>query len=322
MISNTSVYPISSALFWKAYLVQMRPYLLFVSGVAGLAGMTLNPQFSIDNWRIYVGFIPFFLGYGFGQALTDCFQTDTDKLSAPYRPLSQGIISVRQTLIVSISGLLTCAVILWYLNIYAFLLTGLSVFGLATYSKVKKNITLAGPFYNAWIVALLPIMGYFSVSQNGPLSLLPEIWFYAFVSFFSYASFVLVGYLKDIDADRTTGYKTFPVIYGWQKTIFLSDLFAALTATFFWFGFRHHLAGTLAGLLATLVIVYGQYKGHLTNQRNEKGALLSILSTVRSFVLFHLALVLHFQPDVWVAAIFFYIAFEIFLLKRPSKYQV
>ena len=322
MVSTTSVYPISSASFWKAYMVQMRPYLLFVSGVAGLAGMTASPQFSLDNWRVHIGFVPFFLGYGFGQALTDCFQTDTDKLSAPYRPLSQGIISVRQTLFVSISGLLACAVILLYLNIYAFLLTGLSVFGLATYSSVKKNNTVAGPFYNAWIVALLPFMGYFSVTQNGSLSLPPEIWQYAFISFFAYASFVLVGYLKDIDADRTTGYKTFPVIYGWQKTFFLSDMFAVLTTCAFWFSFKHHLSGGIVGLFATVNILYGQFKGHTTNQYNEKGALLSILSTVRSFVLFQLALVLHFQSELSLVVVFFYIAFEVCLLKRPSKYQV
>ena len=36
--------------------------------------------------------LAFFVSYGFGQALTDCFQTDTDALSAPYRPLVRGLV--------------------------------------------------------------------------------------------------------------------------------------------------------------------------------------------------------------------------------------
>ena len=33
-------------------------------------------------------------------------------------------------------------------------------------------------------------------------------------TFFGYANFVLAGYFKDIEADRATGYRTFPVVFG------------------------------------------------------------------------------------------------------------
>ncbi|MGZ3846487.1 MAG: hypothetical protein ACXVBH_10555 [Flavisolibacter sp.] len=92
---RTRLQPIYSPLFWKAYFIQMRPYLLFISGIAGAAGIAMRNEGDTDMNKAILAFIPFFLGYGFGQALTDCFQTDTDKLSAPYRPLSKGILSIR-----------------------------------------------------------------------------------------------------------------------------------------------------------------------------------------------------------------------------------
>jgi len=88
--------------YWKAYFIQMRPYLLFVSGIAGWAGMSIVFQESFNLQFYILGFISFFLAYGFGQALTDCFQMDTDSISAPTRPLSSGVISVKSVMITSI----------------------------------------------------------------------------------------------------------------------------------------------------------------------------------------------------------------------------
>src|SRR3569832_104450 len=95
--SNNAVYPICSLGFLRSILITMRPYLLFVSGVAGCAGLALSPG-EISIGKYLFAFIAFFLGYGFGQALTDVFQTDTDSISSPYRPLVRGIISKRSVL--------------------------------------------------------------------------------------------------------------------------------------------------------------------------------------------------------------------------------
>src|SRR5829696_1653666 len=137
-LSYSSILPLSVFGFWKAYFVQMRPYLLYVSGIAGLSGIAMGTNAGTSLWKM-LAFIPFFLGYGFGQALTDCFQTDTDKLSAPYRPLSRGIVSIKSILAISVLGLLFCAIILYWLHFISFVLSCLAVFGLATYSYIKRN---------------------------------------------------------------------------------------------------------------------------------------------------------------------------------------
>ncbi|MEP7376658.1 MAG: UbiA family prenyltransferase [Chitinophagaceae bacterium] len=315
-------YPIHSLQFWKAYLVQMRPYLLFISGVAGAAGIAMGKGSDTAGWNWSVALIPFFLGYGFGQALTDCFQTDTDKLSAPYRPLSKGIVSIRSVFIISIIGLLSSGLIFFWLHPVCFRLSLFAVFGLATYSFIKKHFWFAGPFYNAWIVALLPVMGYFATKDRAITQFHSGLYPYIFITFFSYASFVLIGYLKDIEADKATNYKTFSVVYGWNKTILLGDIFALLTLFIYWWQPGKNLWEILLSLAGTIIIISGQVVGHTTKIKNEKGALIPILSTVRGFVLLHIAIVIHFQPQYWTPALGYYSLFEWALINRPSKYQV
>jgi len=223
---------------------------------------------------------------------------------------------------VSIVGLSGSAVLFYVLRPLSLLLSIVAVFGLATYSYVKKHFWFGGPFYNAFIVALLPLMGYFSVSATAgwtfPLFLYP----YIGVTFFSYAMFVLIGYLKDIDADRATNYKTFPVVFDWEKTVLLGDLFAFVMLVFFYSKGFKNVGEIIAGVAGLVVLLAGQVVAHLSKQKNEVESLVPILNTVRSFVLFHLAIMLHFQPQWWPACIIYYLVFEVTLYLRPSKYQV
>ncbi len=92
-------YPFLSFRFLKAYIITMRPYLMFVSGITGIAGLSFAAE--LDLFKTLLIFIACFLSYGFGQALTDCFQIDTDSISSPYRPLTQGIVNRNHFLIIS-----------------------------------------------------------------------------------------------------------------------------------------------------------------------------------------------------------------------------
>jgi len=308
--------------FWKSYLIHMRPYLFFVSGLAGLSGIALSDISGFPVWKTIILFIPFFLGYGFGQALTDCFQIDTDKISSPYRPMSQGIVSVKSVLLTSIVGLTFIGSMLFLFHIYSFLFSLLAVFGLATYSYVKKNIWFGGPFYNAWIMALLPVMGYFASAGN-VVKIFPENHYHLIlITFFCYANFVLIGYLKDIDADRETGYKTFPVVFGWTKTMMVGDVFGIIALTIFWNSGVDTMASYIFGIVGSIIFIIGQTLGHISKHKNEKEAMIPIISTVRTFILIHSALVLQQKPEWVIQMLILYILFEIVLYYRPSKYQI
>lgn len=311
---NITYRPISLG-FWKAYWIQMRPYLLFLSGIAGMTGVVVAT--SPGDQPAGIALIPFFLAYGFGQALTDCYQTDTDALSAPYRPLSRGEISVGDVRLVSLFGLLLCGSILIVLNPLNIVFSVLTIVGLGTYTFFKKRFWWAGPFYNAWIVALLPVMGY--LCQGSNLQEMPVL--LPVLTFFSYANFVLMGYLKDISADRTTGYNTFSVKFGWDATLWVGNLFVLISSGICFLIVNNEISHLLL-VAATVIAVSGQLYGHFVRIKKEEHAAYPIISTVRSIILWHLAVLLSYQPDLVWASLFYYLFFELFLFKRPSHSQI
>ena len=313
-----NTYPIFSFKFFKAYLIQCRPYLLFISGIAGLSGIAIAEAYSISQWRLWLTFVPLFLGYGFGQSLTDTWQTDTDSISAPYRPLSKGLISIQSVRIVSITGLVLCVIILIYLNLWNVVFGALSVFGLVTYSYFKKNFWFIGPFYNAWIVAILPIMGYISVVN---FELNDNLRLVFLLSFVSYTNFVLIGYLKDISADRVTGYKTFPVVFGWNRTVWVGDIIVLISSIIVILLVKTTL-GIIVALMATILAITGQIYAHTTKVKKESNAAFPIVMTVRSFILWHISIVIDNHPNWLIPLIIFYFIFEIILFFRPQKTQI
>ena len=203
------IHSIFSSPFWRAYWLTMRPYLIFVSGAAGLVGISFIR--SADPVITLTAFVPLFISYGLGQALTDCFQTDTDAISSPYRPLVRGIISKGQVLAVSMAGLSASVLILFCMNPYILLPGVAAVVGLLTYTSFKKR-WWGGPFWNSWIVALLPVIGRMTDRDFHIADFLKQrdttsIAFLLAVTavFFGYGNFVVMGYLKDISADGQTG---------------------------------------------------------------------------------------------------------------------
>jgi len=297
---------------------------MFISGIAGVTGMAFADYDSpIWTQRLLI-FGAFFFSYGLGQALTDCFQIDTDRLSSPYRPLSQNLVTPFTVGAVSIVGLTLVGGILAWANIWNIPLVLLSIFGLATYSWVKR-FWFAGPFYNAWIVMLLPAMGYLSVSGSHLQDLLyqPGSFYYVLgLSFFSYANFVLIGYLKDISADRETGYNTFPVVFGLDATVIVGDLFAAMAIGFAGWSLFAQGGSLPIFLIGSVISIAGQWSAHTVIDKIEEHAAFAIAATVRSFILLHIAVLLGYSQDALLPAILFYAAFEFALWKRPEAGQI
>ncbi len=228
-MNNTTVLPVYSPLslgFWTRFGVTLRPYLLPVSAAAGLSGLALAAE--MPALRVIPAFLAFLLSYGFGQALTDVFQTDTDARSSPYRPLVKGEIGKRAVFGVALSGLLGCGVVLTALNPVNLVLAAGAVLGLLAYSPLKR-IFWAGPPCNSFIVALLPAMGILCAGSTLRQALETRALPLAMTaSFFSYAVFVLLGYLKDVEADKPTGYDTFPVHFGRRVTVAVSAVCATV----------------------------------------------------------------------------------------------
>lgn len=325
--SATSAVPLVSGQFLKHYFTTMRPYLLFVSGITGLAGLSFSGPLPLIPLLVFA--TGFFLSYGFGQALTDCFQMDTDALSSPYRPLVQGKISRSQVLGVSLIGLGIIALLITLVNAVNFALAVLAVAGLATYTWFKRR-WWGGPFYNSWIVAVLFFIAFITGRElaGQQIILNAQIVRAAGVVFFGYANFVLAGYFKDIAADRATGYHTLPVVYGLTTSAVISDFFALAAVSLAVFSLSVQSSpAQLSDLLPWLVLLAGAIvslmaQTGLHSVRDERQAYRPIALVVHAYILILGAIVLNKQPSWLLPLGAYYCAFVIVLKLRPMKEQV
>jgi len=320
---NTEI-SISPGSFISAYWITMRPYLLFVSGITGLSGLSFAE--SIPVYRVLILFSAFFLSYGFGQALTDCFQIDTDTRSSPYRPLVRKILRKRDVLIVSLTGLFLCGIVLGYYNSLNLILAVFCIAGLATYTYFKRR-WWGGPWYNAWIVVLLFIMGFLS---GGSDSFQPQVFTAMLIVFFGYMNFVLVGYFKDVSADAATGYHTLPVVFGRSRSAAVSDVvsflfFASLAATYLLsLGENmHSIAAIISpiGLCLTLgFIIHSQRQLHKNTE--DSAAHKAVTPTVHSYILALITVTVINKPTWIIAMIIFYLLFVYFISARAERSQI
>jgi 4-hydroxybenzoate polyprenyltransferase len=319
---------IFSVRFLGAYIITMRPYLLFVSGITGIAGLSFTSGLPATNLAVL--FLVFFLSYGFGQALTDCFQIDTDTLSSPYRPLTQGILRKWDVLIVSLSGLLLSGLTLAYHSLWTLPLSLLATVGLATYTYFKKR-WWGGPFYNAWIVSVLCLIAIVTQTSGYPFGSFDAAIALALAAiFFGYANFVLSGYFKDVSADRATGYNTFPVVFGFKASAIVSDIFAALfivlvSCTLHFLQSRApfdifripSLVFATSGFAISLVAQILLYRC-----TSEEESHRSISLVVHSYILQLSAIAAWNKPRWAIFLILFYGGFVLTMKYRPSRSQV
>lgn len=326
--------PLFSHRFARSYVTTMRPYLLFLSGVVGLAGLALVPGLAPLD-AVIVG-LACFCSYGFGQALTDCFQMDTDALSAPYRPLIRGVVRRRHVLVVSLIGLGTVGGVLVVYEPRNLTLVGGAIVGLATYTWFKRR-PWAGPVYNAAIVLLLFSVAHLAGrgavgSAVRPFTALSAT---GAAVFLGYANFVLAGYFKDRRADARTGYRTLPVVCGFRVSARISDVLALATAVSVGVAAVSLSAsarggdpvhGLDLGLTAVLVALgwgsalVGQIRLHRV--RREAGAHRAIAPVLDGLVL-QLAGITALARPIWAPWLVLYVAtYRWTLRRRPATRQI
>ena len=315
----------ATAGFWRGYAVTLRPYLFFVSGAAGLVGLAAAPPLPLPAFALAFG--AFFVSYGLGQALTDVFQTDTDSISSPYRPLVRGEIRRGAVLLVSLSGLTLCGLTLALFNPWNLALAAAAVGGLAAYTPLKRR-WWGGPPCNAAVMALLPAMG-FLCAEPSPMRVIasPLLPLAAGSVFASYAVFVLLGYLKDVEADRATGYATIAVRFGRRTAVLASGAFCVaglgasllLLARARWSD-ASRWPGDVLWLAGAIVLVAAHVKALAVQSDAE--AFPAIALSVLGFLALHLGEASVLRPALAPLAAVLLVFFEATLARRPCREQI
>lgn len=319
MTSNAAIPAnLFSMRFAAAYAVTMRPYLLFVSGITGVAGLALARGVDLPVGLAIAA--ASFLAYGFGQALTDCFQVDTDSISAPYRPLTRGEIRARDVLLVSVLGLAACTAVFVSMSWDTAVAGIFGVLGLATYTWFKRR-WWGGPAYNALIVVILFVMAGTAAEGSFAFMRRPGVLIVAAAVFTGYANFVLAGYFKDISADAATGYRTFPVVFGRRASAIFSDVLAGLFLASVFMATRTFALPALAlWAVAAALSAAGQIQLHRVRTDHEAHRPISL--TVHVYLIGLAGIAVDARPEWLLPLIAFYGVFIATLFHRPSQSQI
>ena len=307
--------------FWPRYLITVRPWLCVVSGAAGIVGLALAP--NIGTLELALGGTLFLATYGLGQALTDTTQTDTDALSAPERPLPRGELHVGDVRWVSLAGLAVFAVVFGWMNPWTLLVSAVAVLGIATYTQLKRR-WWGGPPWNSWIVAFLVWIGVLVGGGDPVFALLrPGVLAAMASTFFGYAVFVLLGYLKDVDSDRQTGYQTVAVQFGRQPTVVVSAVSAVASvacSAALVVGTPPTVTALLTGGLGVVAMLVAHLLGWRV--RADKGAWPAAVASVVGFVLLRAAEIAWIRPDLTWIAVGLAVIVGPSLAIRPNREQV
>jgi 4-hydroxybenzoate polyprenyltransferase len=310
--------------FGKGYGESIRPHLLFVSGITGIAGLSFAPQLGAT--KTIALFVVFFFLYGFAQAFINGFRMDRDEPSSSLGSPAEKRIAKRDILIISLLNLLLGGIILGYFAVSSLLLILLCVVGLLTYTFFKRR-WWGGPFYNGWIVGVLFLIGYNSGLGATGMILSDPISFALVSVIFGYMNVVLIGYFQDVTADGDTGYNTLPVAIGREFSAVLSDMFAIVflltgAASFLLCMQRDNtLTQTVAGTVFLFASVVASVRAQiqLHNVESDEQAAGAISSSVHTYMLMLSAVCSANKPD-WIAGLILlyggFIAASAFRTKR------
>jgi len=226
-------------------------------------------------------------------------------------------------LIASLGGLTACAAVIVLLSPAAAVPAAIAIAMLATYTPLKR-LWWGGPPWNAAVVALLPLLGYMAAGTGLAEALADGTVRAAMVSSFgTYAVFVLLGYLKDVEADRATRYNTVAVRFGRRAAVVGSAAFATLgLAASVWLVQPRLTVSAATALWSVGVVVLVGAHVLAWRSTTDEDAWPGIQASVHGFVALHLGEAALIKPRWTLVAWLLFGASIVAMLHRPVRRQV
>ena len=208
------------------YLKSMRPYLFFISGMAGCMGVAFCGE-KISIWRAVIVLFVVFVGWGVNQVINDLLGLNEDRINAPHRPLVTGSLPISSAVILSVLFFILGAGITLVLNAQALVLYFLA-FALNIVYEYSKRV----PFLGNIIFGLLltPCLYYGAMCLNGKgIEIIADskLAVLALGIVLINITVAFYTYFKDYLGDRETGTKTIVVKFSPQKAKHLNFIMSA-----------------------------------------------------------------------------------------------
>ena len=148
-----------------------------------------------------------------GNIINDIFDIGIDKINQPERPLASEKISKNSAMVFYLTLILTSLILSWFINLYAFLVVLLTTILLFIYSKYLKRIPLIGSIVIALLTGLVFIYG--GIAVENPLGAIIPAMFAFLINLIR----EIVKDMQDVDGDKKAGVQTFPIKFGFKKSI-------------------------------------------------------------------------------------------------------
>lgn len=153
-----------------------------------------------------------FLSTSAGNSINDYFDIETDRINRPQRPLPSGLLTKYEVIffyiILTILSLITSS----FINQVAFAITLGASLLMFVYSYILKKLPLIGNVTVSFLTGIAFIFGGTAVGNLYP------VLFPAALAFIINLIREIVKDAEDIEGDKKSGLKTFPILYGLNKT--------------------------------------------------------------------------------------------------------
>lgn len=242
--------------FIKAYIKSMRLYYSFITGIAGLIGVSYYQYLAYTSGsgemsssgtayqpaslaKLLVIIVILFLAWGINQIYNDYLGMNEDRINAPERPMVSGELNpLYAVLLSSVLMLIALAVTWFYLERYAIipLLLGVALNFVYEYAKGHG---IWGNIIFGLMISMCAVFSFMAAGQSGSSILSTgSLLLILYISFLN-GLMTLYTYYKDYEGDRLAGKKTLVVklgIDGAQKLALLASFLPAVTFMIIYFG--------------------------------------------------------------------------------------
>ena len=197
------------------YIMITRPLNVVMGGVTILISSVISKYNGPINVIVLSALVVVFYTMG-ANILNDYFDHKIDKINRPDRPISLGLIARNHALIISIVSFIIGTLIAMQLNKNSQLVSiGISLPLIIMYNSKLKNYPLIGNIVVALILSLSFIYAGVIFENTRPL-IIPSLLCFGLTLIRE-----IVKDMADYIGDNALGAKTFPIVFGKNKTIVL-----------------------------------------------------------------------------------------------------
>jgi len=208
----------------SGFIKIIRPVNCLMMGLAVIAGAIISSEGEISESNIFsliLGFLTALTLTGASMSINDYYDREIDAVNEPSRPIPSGLISPKESLVLSstlaITGLSSATLIGTPCLLLAASSWLISVF----YSRSGKRTGLPGNLMVSTCIAIPFIYG--SICVKGSID--QNTLIFAILAFLTNTGREIVKGIADVEGDKLKGMKTLAILYGEKRAAQIALIF-------------------------------------------------------------------------------------------------